>query len=148
MWWKINQKNSTQNWLGIKQTYKQKLLIYYKDFISYKRHRIRDKKRYSFYRFELSLWLAKNIENNTERRIEILKKWKKLMNNSSCGKTTANRRLNFDSVEKSDTHRTLKRHSKKVSGGKVAENERLFFTHLKEYNVFNLLYLLMLDLVQ
>ena len=48
------------------------------------------------------------------------------MNNSFYGKTTENirKRLNFDLIEKSDTHRILNRQSKLSFDDKIAEYEK------------------------
>ena len=96
----------------------------------YIRHGIRIVKIHTVYKFKQSPCLAKYIKYNTEQRskakTEFEKHFYKLMNNTFYGKTIENirKRLNLDLIDKSDTHRILKRQSKLSSDDKIAEYEK------------------------
>ena len=92
------------------QTNKQRYFLHYRVLKFYIRHGIRILVVYTVYKFKQSPWLAKYIKYNTEQRskakTEFEKHFYKLMNNSFYGKTieSIRKRLNFDLIDKSDTH--------------------------------------------
>ena len=109
------------------QANEQRFFLQYRDLKFYIRHGIRNVKVHTVYKIKQSPWLARYIKYNTEQRskgkTEFEKHFYKLMNNSFYGKTIENirKRLNLDFIEKSDTHRTLNRHSKLFFHDKIAE---------------------------
>ena len=102
---------------------------------------IRIVERHAVYKFKQTPLLAKIIKYNTEQRgkakTEVQKHFKKLMNNSFYGKTIKNvrKRLNFDLIDKSDTHRKLNRQSKLSCDDKIAEYEKFSFYSFNKESV-------------
>ena len=97
------------------QTNKQRYFLLYRDLKFYIRHGNRIVKIHTVYKFKQSPWLAKHTKYNTEQKskakTEFEKRFHKLMNIPFYGKTIENfrKRLNFDLIVKSDTHRIIKR---------------------------------------
>ena len=117
--------------LILDHTNKQRYFLPYRVPKFYIRHGIRVVKIHTVYKFKQSPWLAKYIKYNTEQRskvkTEFEKHFYKLMNNSFHGKTNENirKRLKFDFIDKSDTHRILNRQSKISVDDKIAEYEEI-----------------------
>ena len=112
------------------QTSKQRYFLHYRDKKFYIRHGIRILNVHTVYKYKQYPWLEKYIKYNTEQRkkakTEFGKHFYKLMNISFKGKTIENirKRLNLESIDKSDTHRKLNRQSKLSFDDKTAEYEK------------------------
>ena len=95
------------------QTNKQRYFLLYRDLKFCIGNGIKSVHKHTVYKLKQSPWLAKFIEYNTEQgkkqRTEFQKHFCILKNSSIYGKTKENfeKRLNHDSIDKSDTHRII-----------------------------------------
>ena len=112
------EKDKLTEKLTVDQINKQGYFIHYRGLKLYKRHGIRVINIYTVYESKQYFWLAKFFKNSTEQRIiakiEFEKHFHKFRNISFYGKTVENirKRLSFDLIDKSDTHRILNRRRK------------------------------------